>query len=222
VAGTWGILTVIGVAVALVIQLLVIPAVHAHLHRVLTVSLPAVAGGIVGAKAWFIVQHRRDGRREGWCIQGLIAGVTAVAATLLAVTGTNAGVFLDVTAPGLMFGMAVGRIGCLFAGCCVGRPTTSRWGIWSSDRHLGVRRVPTQLLELSLAAAVGAATLVAALDVGPRRGGLFLAALGSYTLLRQLLLRVRAERRGSVFGGLIAAVISAVALAAGTVIAAVM
>jgi prolipoprotein diacylglyceryltransferase len=128
VAGTWGILTVIGVAVALVIQLLVIPAVHAHLHRVLTVSLPAVAGGIVGAKAWFIVQHRRDGRREGWCIQGLIAGVTAVAATLLAVTGTNAGVFLDVTAPGLMFGMAVGRIGCLFAGCCVGRPTTSPGG----------------------------------------------------------------------------------------------
>jgi hypothetical protein len=45
--------------------------------------------------------------------------------------------------------------------------------------------VSTQLLESSLAAAVGAATLVAALDVGPRRGGLFLAALGAYTLIRQ-------------------------------------
>ncbi|MCU4185761.1 prolipoprotein diacylglyceryl transferase [Acidiferrimicrobium sp. IK] len=220
VTGAWGILALVGVAVALVSQLLVISAVHVHLHRVLAVSVPAVAGGIVGAKAWFMVLHRRDCRREGWCIQGLVTGVTAVAVTLLAVTGTDAGVFLDVTAPGLMFGLAVGRIGCLFAGCCVGRPSASRWALWSSDRRLGFRRVPTQLLESALAATVGAGALAAVVEVGPSRGGLFLAALGAYTVVRQALLRLREELRVSVLAGPVAAVGAVGAVVAGIVLAA--
>jgi prolipoprotein diacylglyceryltransferase len=66
-----------------------------------------------------------------------------------------AGVFLDVTAPGLLFAMAVGRVGCFFAGCCGGPPTASCWGVWSSDQHVGARRIPTQLLESVLAFSLG-------------------------------------------------------------------
>ena len=45
------------------------------------------------------------------------------------VRGINAGSWA-VTAPGLLVAMAVGRVGCFFAGCCGGPPTASRWGVW--------------------------------------------------------------------------------------------
>lgn len=36
---------------------------------------------------------------------------------------------MDVLAPGLAFGTAIGRIGCLLNGCCFGLPTDLPWGI---------------------------------------------------------------------------------------------
>ena len=35
----------------------------------------------------------------------------------------------DIIAPGLALGQAVGRIGCLAAGCCYGEPTTLPWAV---------------------------------------------------------------------------------------------
>ncbi len=96
------------------------------------------------------------------------------------------------TAPGLMFGMAVGRYGCFFGGCCAGRPTASRWGLWSSDRRVGVRRIPTQLLESTLALLVGIAALLAHTFAEPRPAGVvFVGSMAAYTLGRQLLFPLR-------------------------------
>jgi phosphatidylglycerol:prolipoprotein diacylglycerol transferase len=61
----------------------------------------------------------------------------------------------DVFAPGVALGHAFGRIGCLAAGCCYGRPTTMPWGItfhseWAhnfSGTPLGQRLHPTELYE---------------------------------------------------------------------------
>ena len=39
----------------------------------------------------------------------------------------------DVFAPGIALGHVVGRFGCLFAGCCFGKPTTLPWGITFRD-----------------------------------------------------------------------------------------
>lgn len=46
---------------------------------------------------------------------------------------------------GVALGHGIGRIGCLFAGCCHGRETHAWYGIWNAD--LGVKTVPTQLFE---------------------------------------------------------------------------
>ena len=35
----------------------------------------------------------------------------------------------DAYAPGIAFGHSLGRLGCLAAGCCYGKPTNVKWGI---------------------------------------------------------------------------------------------
>jgi phosphatidylglycerol:prolipoprotein diacylglycerol transferase len=191
----------LGMVVALALQSLVISNDHRAVGPVWTVSLIAIVVGIVGAKGWCIVLHRRERRIEGWCIQGFIAGATLAAAIVLAVLDVSPGVFLDVTAPGLLFGLAVGRVGCFFAGCCGGPPTASRWGVWSSDQRVGARRIPTQLLESALAFSLGLGVLLVVLGHGSAGGAFFVAALAAYTLGRQGILRLRAEPRKTRLGG---------------------
>jgi phosphatidylglycerol:prolipoprotein diacylglycerol transferase len=216
--GIWGAMVTLGMGIALVLQALVIAADHLALGPWWAVTLVAIAVGIVGAKVWFIVLKRREHLINGWCIQGFIASAPVAAAILLAVLHVPIGVFLDVTAPGLLAAMAVGRVGCFFAGCCGGPPTASRWGVWSSDQHVGARRVPTQLLELALAGILGLGALVAVLDHGPAGGAFFVAALSAYTLGRQGILHLRAERRKTRLGGLVTAGLAALVLIAAVVV----
>lgn len=59
----------------------------------------------------------------------------------------------DLFAPGLALGHGIGRLGCLAAGCCWGRPTHLPWAITFSNPDattgvpLGVPLHPTQLYE---------------------------------------------------------------------------
>src|SRR6266699_2249137 len=216
--GIWGAMVTLGMAVALALQFLVISAEHLALGPVWTVSLVAIVAGIAGAKGWFIVLHRREHRIEGWCIQGFITGATLAAAILLVVLAVPAGVLLDVTAPGLLVGVAVGRVGCFFAGCCGRPPTASRWGVWSSDQRVGARRIPTQLLESVLALSLGLGVLVADLGHWPAGGAFFVGAFAAYTLGRQGLLRLRAEPRKTRLGGLVTAALAAIVLVAAIVL----
>jgi phosphatidylglycerol:prolipoprotein diacylglycerol transferase len=59
---------------------------------------------------------------------------------------------IDVLSPGLVIAHAFGRIGCLGAGCCYGRPTDLPWGIKLNSElvDIGMRGVPlhpTQIYE---------------------------------------------------------------------------
>jgi phosphatidylglycerol---prolipoprotein diacylglyceryl transferase len=216
--GIWGAMVTLGIAVALALQFLVISADPLRVGPWWAVTLAAIVVGIVGAKLWFIVLHRREHRKEGWCIQGFITGATLAAAILLVVLDVPAGVFLDVAAPGLLVALAVGRLGCFFGGCCGGPPTASRWGVWSSDQRVGARRIPTQLLESVLALSLGLLVLVAVVGHGPAGGAFFVAGLAAYTLGRQGLLRLRAEPRKTRLGGLATSVLAALVLVAAVVL----
>jgi phosphatidylglycerol:prolipoprotein diacylglycerol transferase len=65
---------------------------------------------------------------------------------------------LDVVGASLPIGHAIGRLGCFFAGCCYGRPTTMPWGVTFTNpaaeqlagTPLGVHIHPTQLYEALL------------------------------------------------------------------------
>ena len=153
----------------------------------------------------FLAGHRDDQRpavlTAGLCIQGFVAGAVGALVVGAFVAGVPVGTLLDVTAPGLFLGMTIGRFGCFFGGCCVGRPTASRWGLWSSDQRLGVRRIPTQLLESTVALSIGLPALLAMWATTPHPAGVvFIGTIAAYTLGRQLLFPLRDNPRKTAHG----------------------
>ena len=186
---------------------------HYPALRMMLFSLAAVAAGVAGGKAWYIAVHRGR-KRDGWCIQGFVAGaaIVVVVAALVGV-GIPAGVVLAVAGPALLVGMGIGRPACFWAGCCTGRPTTSRWGIWSSDRRMGCRRAPAQLAEALTALLIGLGLLAYVLVAGlPQSGPAAAAGLAAYTLVRQFILGMRGEPRVWRHGRVVTAAIAAAAL----------
>lgn len=213
VLGSWAVFVPLGIVVALIIQPVVMAAARLQVSHILMVSLLALLAGAIGAKAWYMALHWREHRWEGWAVGGFLAGAGIALPVLLVLLRIPMGEFLDGSAPSLMFGLAVGRLGCFFTGCCAGRPTASRFGVWSSNRSIGARRVPAQLLESASALIIGLPVLAALLTSGSRHGSLFVAAFAAYTLIRQALLLVREERGQSLFGIAAVSAIAAIALA---------
>jgi phosphatidylglycerol:prolipoprotein diacylglycerol transferase len=114
---------------------------------------------------------------------------------------------LDAGFTATALGMAIGRIGCLFAGCCYGKPTGAWWGITFTDplaarlngTPLGVPLHPTQPIQALLGFAVFGALLW--MHGRPRRAGditaVFLALTGGVRFLVEFL---RGDPRGAAAG----------------------
>jgi len=204
VPASWFPLVALGVVVALAVQAVLAGRAHLSTGAALAVSLTASVAGAAGARAWYVALHRGKVPgvpTQGLCIQGFIVAAVVVLVAGLALAGMPAGTFLDVSAPGLFFGMAIGRQGCFLHGCCVGRPTSSRWGIWASDGRVGARRAPTQQLESLACLVIGLAALLLVLQARyPAGGTVFAGALAAYTVCRQILFPCRAEPRKSSLG----------------------
>ncbi|WP_240619296.1 prolipoprotein diacylglyceryl transferase [Blastococcus sp. TF02-8] len=214
----WPSLVGAGALVAFILQGLLADQRDLPVGRLFLVSVLASLIGVVGAKVYYLLTHRTEKSpllRAGMSVQGF---VIAALATLLSgawLTGISVGPMLDVTGPGLLFGMAIGRLGCLLGGCCAGRPTASRWGVWSSDRRVGVRRIPVQLMESGMAATVATATLFAALTVDvPIDGLLLVAGLAAYILGRQFLFPLRGLPRLTTWGRVTTLIAAALVLVA--------
>jgi phosphatidylglycerol:prolipoprotein diacylglycerol transferase len=204
VLGAWPAFVGAGVVAALILESVLAADRGLPVSRVLLIALLACVVGLVGAKAYYRVTHPQEKRRlisVGMSIQGFVLAAVATFAIGAALSGIRVGVLLDVTVPSLLVGQAVGRLGCFFGGCCAGLPTSSRWGLWSSDRQVGVRRIPVQLMESALAATVAAATLPAVLATVPHVGGtVFLAGFALYVVGRQLLFPLRGLPRKTAHG----------------------
>lgn len=212
----------LGVLVGLGVEALLLHVGHYSAFGPLMYSLAAVAAGAICGKAWYVAVQ--GGRKfDGWCIQGFVAGaVIVIGAAAITGTGTPSGALLSAAAPALLIGMSIGRPGCFWAGCCTGRPTAARWGIWSSDRRLGCRREPAQLLEALSALIIGLAVLCVVLLAGFERSGpMAVAGLAAYTLVRQFIIGMRAEPRRWKYGRRVTAAAAAIALVASVILFAV-
>ncbi|RPF28258.1 phosphatidylglycerol:prolipoprotein diacylglycerol transferase [Georgenia muralis] len=218
--GAWPALVGTGFVIALVVQALLARQLDLPALRLSLLTVVASGLGLLAAKVYYLMTHPKEPRtfaKPGMSVQGF---VTATIGTLLIgspLLGLPLGWVLDATAPGLLFGMAIGRLGCLLGGCCTGRPTTSRWGIWSSDRRLGVRRIPVQLLESSFSALLGTLALLAVVLLSAGSGLVLVATVAAYVLGRQILFPLRSIPRATAHGRSISFVVAGLVLLASLV-----
>lgn len=199
IPGSWFGLVLLGALVGLGIQSALLARAGVSIVESASITLAAMIAGLIGAKVRYIMLHPRIWRTspaEGWAVDGFLVVLPLVVLAGLLAFELPIGLFVDASTPALFFGVAIGRLGCFFTGCCAGRCTSSRWGIWSSDRRVGARRIPTQLLESAVGLALGVATLALYLIVRPAVDGIiFLGAMATYTVARRILLRLRSERQ---------------------------
>ncbi|HSW43390.1 MAG TPA: prolipoprotein diacylglyceryl transferase family protein [Patescibacteria group bacterium] len=197
--GAFTALAGIGIAVGIAAQ----AALMAHLdlsvgHALLVIAIATLAG-LLGAKLWHMVLMARPWRQtisKGWSVDGFLVVAPVVAVGALLALDLPVGTYFDAGTPGIFFAVVIGRVGCFVTGCCAGRSTASRWGIWCSDRRVCARRIPTQLLESAIGLVLGIVSLLAVLNltVGVD-GAIFVIAFVAYGVARQGLLRLRAESR---------------------------
>ncbi len=110
----------------------------------------------------------------------------------------------DLFAPGIALGYTVGRLGCLMAGCCYGKPTQVAWAVTFTDpaaamnvgTPLGVPLHPTQIYE-SLAGLVILVILLATERRGkPYEGRTFWQFVLLYAVSRFVIEYFRGDDRG--------------------------
>jgi phosphatidylglycerol---prolipoprotein diacylglyceryl transferase len=116
----------------------------------------------------------------------------------------------DLCAPGLALGQAIGRLGCLSAGCCFGKPTSVPWGITFTSRYafdnvgvpLNTRLHPTQIYE-SVASLALFGYLMWRLSRKHFTGQVILEFIVLYAGLRFVIEFFRDDDRGFVANGLL-------------------
>jgi hypothetical protein len=148
--------------------------------------------------------------------------VLVVTATACLVAGVEApGRYLDATALGLGACLAIGRLGCLAAGCCHGRP--GRRGVVYGERYashfppslLGVRLVPVPAIESALVAAILVTGLALVAD-GAAPGAAFVFYVDAYAVVRFFLEELRGDSTRRYTHGLSEAQWISLALVLGT------
>ncbi len=148
-------------------------------------------------------------RSSGVYYGGLLLALCA-AAWYLVKNHLPAWTISDLAAPGIALGQAIGRIGCLSAGCCYGKPTTLPWGIIFGNEYahenmgtpLNIPLHPTQIYE-----SVGSFCLFLFLMWRLKRphftGQIILEYVSLYALLRFVIEFYRDDERGFVLYGLL-------------------
>jgi hypothetical protein len=136
--------------------------------------VPVLAGGMVSALLVVAaVEALRTGRPRLVCFHCEAAALLAAAAATGA-AGQPVAASLDVAVPGLAVFLVCGRVGCLVAGCCHGRPAAR--GVRYGTRHVaeglppeytGVPLLPVAAFEAAALAAMAVAATALVLTGAP-------------------------------------------------------
>jgi phosphatidylglycerol:prolipoprotein diacylglycerol transferase len=174
----------------------------------------AVVGAALGAKlpVWLAqIAHGGPTTPAEWLTGRTVLGGIAGGAAAVILVRRRLGIHEplgNAFAPGLALGMAIGRVGCLFRGCCYGEPTGLPWAIDLGDH---VARHPTQAYEALFCLAL-AAWLRRMSRSHPAPGALFRLLVVAYGSFRFLIEFLRAGEPA--VGGLTLAQVACLALIA--------
>jgi phosphatidylglycerol:prolipoprotein diacylglycerol transferase len=114
----------------------------------------------------------------------------------------------DVFAPGIALGHVIGRLGCLMAGCCFGKPSSAPWAITFTDPFaamnvgtpLNVPLHPTQLYEAGAEFVILLLLLATERKGRPFAGRTFWGYMLLYAMSRFAIEFYRGDQRGFVMG----------------------
>ena len=184
--------------------------------RVLDLGIYIIISALVGAKLLLLITDFRSfasnphalldlARSAGVFSGGLILAVV-VAVWYIRRVGLPLWTTCDVFAPGIALGHIVGRMGCFFAGCCFGKPTTVPWAITFTDPYaalnvgtpLNIPLHPTQLYEAGAEALI--LVLLLTTESKGRRfpGRTFWLYMLLYAISRYIIEIFRGDPRGTV------------------------
>jgi len=189
--------------------------------RVTDLGVYVLIAGLVGAKLLLVVVewgHYSMNPAEIWSLiqsggvfYGGLLGALPVAWLLARRYGLDGWRTADVLAPGVIVGQAIGRLGCLAAGCCHGKAADVPWAVRFTDVYaartvgtpLDTPLHPTQLYESLAAFAIFGVLLW----LFPRRrfhGQIVMTYGLLYALARFAIEMFRGDAaRGFVFGGVL-------------------
>ena len=185
-------------------------------NRVLDLGIYIIISALIGAKLLLLVTDfstfRNDPKelltlaRSGGVFYGGLILAVVVALWYIRRAGLPLWTTCDVFAPGIALGHVVGRFGCLFAGCCYGKPTTRPWGITFTDPFaaanvgtpLGVPLHPTQLYEAGAELLILAVLLLTERRGRPFPGRTFWLYMLLYAVSRFIIEFFRGDDRGNV------------------------
>ena len=198
---------------------------------ILALGMDVFLWGLVGARLFYVIEYRGQFFRPGMSLVESLGGVLNLASGGLVVFGSlptaawaawrfarRRGLPLlklaDCIAPGLLLGLALGRLGCFLNGCCYGGPCDLPWAVrfppesppWLDQAARGLlppatdpERQPWSLpihpaqLYAALDAALLAVVAVLFTPLSRRDGQVFALVLTLHPLSRLLLEAIRVD-----------------------------
>jgi phosphatidylglycerol:prolipoprotein diacylglycerol transferase len=189
-------------------------------QRVMDLGIWIIISALVGAKLLLLIVDFRQYTsspadllglaRSGGVFYGGLIGAVTVALIYLRRNRLPLWTTTDVFAPAIALGHAVGRLGCLMAGCCFGRPTSLPWAITFTNPQaaanvgtpLGIPLHPTQLYEAGAELLILGVLLAWERRGRPFPGRTFWTYMLLYGVSRFIIEFYRGDTRGVVFGAL--------------------
>ncbi|MEO6212946.1 MAG: prolipoprotein diacylglyceryl transferase [Vicinamibacterales bacterium] len=185
-------------------------------NRTMDLGIWIIISALVGAKLLLLIVEwdtfTRDWRelftlmRSGGVFYGGLIAAVAVALWYLRRHRMPMWTVTDAFAPGIALGHVIGRMGCLLAGCCFGRPTDVPWAITFHSEYaaqnvgtpLNIPLHPTQLYEAAAELLILVFLLVTERKGRPFAGRTFWGYLCLYGISRFIIEFYRGDARGLV------------------------
>jgi phosphatidylglycerol:prolipoprotein diacylglycerol transferase len=186
--------------------------------RVMDLGIYLIIAALVGAKLmlvlvdldYFLAQPREilSLVRAGGVFYGGLITAVGVALWLVRRYGLPMWTTADLFAPGIALGHVIGRLGCLLAGCCYGRPTDVPWAITFTNpvaadnvgTPLGIPLHPTQIYDAGAELLILVFLLLTERRGRPFAGRTFWMYIFLYGVSRFIVEFYRGDDRGAVLG----------------------
>lgn len=156
----YGIMMVLAVVAIILISLLEAKRVGIAEDHVYNLGIWAVISGVLFSRIihvidkwdYYIAHPVQIFNFEGLAVYGAVIGVILAIVIYCLVKKLSIWQVADMVSPGALVGMAIGRIGCLFNGCCYGLTTSLPWAVdytcTSSYAPQGMPLHPTQIYHI--------------------------------------------------------------------------